>query len=354
VNQLAEMKVTTSLLTPERSSVRAIGGRGFDWTMMILGLLFLGGLYVDGWAHQHGRVDSSFFTPWHAIFYAGFALIAVVLIATLIINRLRGFTWRRSLPAGYELSLLGVLIFAAGGVGDLLWHLLFGVEEDFAALLSPTHLTLVLGLALITSGPFRAAWQRTRIRPTWRTLGPAILSLTSLISALTFIGMYAHPIVYTVASQRQHEYHNDIGQVAGVLSVVVTAALLSGPTMLAMRRWTLPPGALTFVWGINLVGMTILNYHHRATLVQAGVMFVAIGLIDMLRIRLQPSSRNPGGWRVFAFLAPVLYFGSYFVGLMLTEGSPWSVHVLTGSVVLAGITGWLLSYLLIPPKIPAE
>jgi hypothetical protein len=39
----------------------------------------------------------------------------------------------------------------------------------------------------------------------------------------------------------------------------------------------------------------------------------------------------------------------YFVVMMLTQGIGWSVHLWTGSIVLAGVTGLLLSYLIIPP-----
>jgi hypothetical protein len=356
VSGLADTKATGGLYRPPAPSIvaRAIGGLGYDWIMVLLSLVFLGGLYLDGWAHNHGRVDTSFFTIWHAFFYSGYGLIALILIATLVINRLRRYPWRRTVPAGYELSLLGVLIFGAGGAGDLLWHEFFGIEKDFEALLSPSHLTLVLGLALVVSGPFRAAWHRTGRRPVWRILGPALLSLAALISALTFILMYTHPIVYTIGSIRQSESFSDEGQIAGILGMMITSAILMGPTMLAMRRWPLPAGSLSVVWGLNLTAMTLLNYHHRSSLYQYAIMLGTILLIDRLRTRLQPSLRNPGGWRVFAFIAPLLYMGSYVVALLLTEGSAWSVHLLSGAVVLSGLTGWLLSYLLLPPRMPVE
>jgi hypothetical protein len=38
-----------------------------------------------------------------------------------------------------------------------------------------------------------------------------------------------------------------------------------------------------------------------------------------------------------------------FFALMLTEGIAWSVHLWVGSIVLAGLAGWLLCYLLLPP-----
>jgi hypothetical protein len=356
VSGLADTKVTGALhRSPAPSMVaRAIGGLGYDWLMVLLSLVFLGGLYLDGWAHNHGRVDDSFFTPWHAFFYSGYALIALLLTATLVINRLRRYPWRRVTPTGYALSLLGVLIFGLGGVGDLIWHELFGIEEDFEALLSPTHLTLIVGMALVVSGPLRAAWQRTGRRPTWRTLGPALLSLTALISTLTFIMMYSHPLIYNIAGARHELNYTEAGEIAGVLGLIITAALLTGPTLLVMRRWALPAGSLSVVWGLNLVAMTLVNYHHNYTSYQAAIMLGAILMVDQLRTRLQPSLRNPGGWRVFAFIAPLLYNGSYILALLLTEGSAWSVHLLSGAVVLSGITGWLLSYLLLPPRVPVE
>lgn len=333
---------------------RAIGGLAFDWVAVVLNLVFVTGLYVDGWAHNHGRVDERFFTPWHAFFYTGFGLIVLLMVSTVLLNRLRGYPWQRTTPAGYVLSLLGIVIFAVGGLGDLIWHEIFGVELGLEALLSPTHLAIIIGLALIVGGPLRAAWQRTGRRPTWRTLGPALLSLTALLSSLTFVMMYAHPIAFNAAGATHREFDREVGQVAGILSMLITVALLMGPTLLVMRRWALPPGSLTLVWGVNLTAMTLVNYRYSYTLYQYLIMLGAIIVIDRLRIRLQPSIRNPGGWRVFSFIAPVLYIGAYVVSLLLTEGSSWSVHLLSGAVMLSGFVGWLLSYLLIPPRMPVE
>ncbi len=56
-------------------SKQAVSSASFDWVMVILLALFLGGLHVDGWAHAHGKVDQSFFTPWHALFYSSFGAV---------------------------------------------------------------------------------------------------------------------------------------------------------------------------------------------------------------------------------------------------------------------------------------
>jgi len=35
----------------------------FDWAMGLLSALLVAGIYQDGWAHNHGKVDETFFTP---------------------------------------------------------------------------------------------------------------------------------------------------------------------------------------------------------------------------------------------------------------------------------------------------
>ena len=117
----------------------------FDWAMSALGAVFVGGLFLDGWAHTHGRVDETFFTPWHAVLYSGYLLTAGFLVATLFRNAAQGYPWRRALPPGYGLSVIGAALWVIGGPGDLLWHELFGFEANVEALLSPAHLVLALG-----------------------------------------------------------------------------------------------------------------------------------------------------------------------------------------------------------------
>jgi hypothetical protein len=198
---------------------------GLDWAMAILSALFVGGLFLDGWAHTHGRVDQSFFTPWHAVFYAGYAMTASALVASLLRNHARGCPWQLALPVGYGLSGLGALIFGAGGVTDLIWHTIFGIEAGVEALLSPTHLVLALGLGLIASGPVRAAWRRSEPGLGWAAQGPMLLALTSTLSVLTFFTEYAHPLVY-VAAGRGHPHGGAEG--LGVASVLLQTAFADG------------------------------------------------------------------------------------------------------------------------------
>jgi hypothetical protein len=43
---------------------------------MLMGTWLIVGVFIDGFAHNHGEVES-FFTPWHAILYSGYVACAV-------------------------------------------------------------------------------------------------------------------------------------------------------------------------------------------------------------------------------------------------------------------------------------
>ncbi|MGH2688223.1 MAG: hypothetical protein ACRDKW_05385, partial [Actinomycetota bacterium] len=133
---------------PERPVASAL----FTWGAVLVSSLLVAGLYVDLWAHSHGRVDQSFFTPWHAMLYGGYTVAAAYLALATLRGRRRGLPLRRSLPDGYGLSLVGAAIFALAGAGDMAWHMAFGIEMGVDALFSPSHLALAAGGTLIVAG----------------------------------------------------------------------------------------------------------------------------------------------------------------------------------------------------------
>ena len=74
----------------------------FAWTTLGLCLWYFSGLVLDGWAHTHGEVDASFFTPWHALFYSGFIAYSGFIIWTL---------WRISIEP-FSFSKIGLSHFS--------------------------------------------------------------------------------------------------------------------------------------------------------------------------------------------------------------------------------------------------
>src|ERR1700688_1091760 len=205
----------------------------FEWLMGVLAVLLIGGLDLDIWAHSHGRVDQSFFTPWLAVLYGAMALNGIVLGIVMANNVLRrGFPWRRALPEGYGLSLIGVISFAVCGVLDLAWHTLFGIEEDIQALLSPTHLLLATSAALILTGPLRSAAIRfdASTRASWRGLGPMMLSICAVFTLLGLFSQFAHPMI-------------DVFGMKTAVQPVYNAVYITRVDGTAQTRLTVDPGS---------------------------------------------------------------------------------------------------------------
>jgi Tol biopolymer transport system component len=161
----------------------------FDYIAVLLTLWYMGGLFIDGWAHNHGRTDVTFFTPWHAIFYSGYAVTALFYGWTVYRNTQAGVRWQDVLPKGHHLSLIGLMIFGFGGVFDLLWHTFIGIEVDVEALLSPAHLLLASGMILVFSGAFRSFQYKSK-RESWADWFPAVMSVTFTVSTLMFFVQY--------------------------------------------------------------------------------------------------------------------------------------------------------------------
>jgi hypothetical protein len=475
-------------------------------------------------------VDNTFFTPWHAVLYAGLAVSALFLTGTLILNRRKGYAWREALPAGYGYSLLGGIVFGVGGVLDMIWHILLGFEVNVEALLSPTHIMLALGGVLIVTGPLRAAWLRfPKAQATRKSfLLPAVLSVAYLLSVFGFFTEYAHPQVNTWAAKDAHTQaslpsdiylmnadgsnqtrlisssldHTDIaishdgrkiafaagqgnnsqiysanidgsGQLRltnnafsewgptwspdnskivftsnrqgdtnllyimnadgsnqrslsstsamkavwssdgtkisfvsdrdgnaevyimnvdgshqvnisnnpglengnggivwtpdgskilyvaqahqvvdsytstaiGVASILLQAAILMGLALLLLRRWSLPLGSFTLILSISSALISVFNdqYILIPAAIGAGI------LIDLVVWRLRPTLERSFKFRIVAFVIPVIFYSLYFLTLFLTKGIDWSIHLWMGSIVLSGVVGLLLSYLVLPP-----
>lgn len=116
----------------------------------------------------------SFFSPPHAALYTGVSmtLLGAIIIYLCQINlrdpesphelHLRsaritgvrvlnfGVKFLTSLPASLKLILIGVIMLAAAGPFDFIWHSTFGLD----GLLSPPHSALTIGMALCSIGAF--------------------------------------------------------------------------------------------------------------------------------------------------------------------------------------------------------
>jgi hypothetical protein len=353
---------------------RAVSSLRFDWIMVAVSVWWLGGLFIDGWAHSNIPQLETFFTPWHAVFYSGYLAVTFTLLVQIILNlrqsarseggstpslvtlvreNLPGKRWLQAIPNGYELSVLGVAIFGVSGIGDLTWHLFLGIERSTEALLSPTHLGLALGIGLALSGPLRAAWRRPGATPSWRQLGPAILSLTFTFSLLTFFTVYASPLVTPWPI-----IDTGSSPARGITGILLMTALSMSFVLLALRRWRLPFGTFTFMFGLN--GALMVVFSPDSLLVSVPTALLGGFAADLLYRFLQPSLDQPSSVRLFAFLVPAMFYTLYLVDLAIVgpiifqSGILWSAPFWAGTPIIAGITGFLLSYVMLPPTQAVE
>lgn len=316
----------------------------FDIKFVTLSLWLTIGVFLDGWAHNHlPSTLETFFTPWHAVFYLGFAAISMLLISKVIKNYMAGFKWPRLLPREYHLSLIGLVIFFVSGLGDFLWHTIFGIEVDVESLLSPTHLMLALGGSIIMCAPFHSLWHRdVTEKPPALAI---VLSLTFFISLLSFMTQFAHPIHHPWMDTNFITNPPDSGQAIGVASIIIQTGIFMSVVLVVLKKWKFPFGSFGLMLGLNAILMSVLQDQYRFI---PG--FIIAGLAtDTLYKAIKPKNSNPKAVRLFATLTPVIIYSTYTVTIFLTSGTWWSIHLWTGAIVMSGITGFLLSYLVIEP-----
>ncbi|ABX12276.1 hypothetical protein [Nitrosopumilus maritimus] len=88
------------------------------------------------------REPETFFTPSHGILYLGVGISVISAIMSSVVYLRRKELRTESFAMGLKLIIIGSMIQVAAGPGDFYWHELFGLD----GLLSPTHITLALGI----------------------------------------------------------------------------------------------------------------------------------------------------------------------------------------------------------------
>jgi hypothetical protein len=161
--------------------------------------------------------------------------------------------------------------------------------------------------------------------------------------------VYANPItipnaLYPVTSLRNSDHIS-----LGVASYIIYTTLLMGFLLITLKRWRLPMGALTLVFTLTAIFATV----PTDTRFLVPSMVLAGLLADLLLLWLRPSLKDPFQLRLFAFLMPVTLYSCYTLNIaVLRGGLAWSAPVWTGSIVVAGIAGWLLTWVFVSPALP--
>lgn len=313
-------------------------GRGREWITTGLAALLVGGVFVDGWAHVNRPGMETFFTPWHGLMYSALALLVGWLLRVAWKGGVREGRWK-DLPSGYLGALLGAGLFMLGGVADLAWHEVFGIESGVDALVSPTHLLLGAGGLLLVSTVTRGE-AGTREQAAWSWPGRVSLSLT--VALAVFFLLYASPFTSPPIAQvfeavpegaPGHEAA-ELPVVAGLASYLVAAAVVSIPVQLM----TSPIGHVVR-GGPTLVVVTVALLPAAV----AGLPPVALGgalgavagalTFEVVWARLAPSVRaTVGQWSTPGLVA--LVGVGHLLGVALLDEVRWPPSMVGGMLAL--------------------
>ncbi len=236
-------------------------------------------------------------------------------------------------PLAHRGALAGIALFAAGGLGDALWHEVFGVETSLDALLSPTHLLLFIGMLLIVSTPLRAAWmdRSDTPAPSFAEFSPALASLTFSTALVAFFFEYAWVLAQAWVP-RQFYFPNgadgELFAAFGVIGIMVTTLISMPPMLLVVRRWRPPFGAFVVLFvAVNL--FIAVAFDEDLT----GLLPAALaGLVADVLYATRVDRRVP------ALLVPAVLWSAYFAVVGQMEGGlRWPPEIWGGAVFFASL-----------------
>ena len=350
---------------PPPAAARPRATRREDLLTMVFATWLIVGIFVDGWAHSNDKPET-FFTPWHALFYSGFVTTALWMTWMVQRRRAQGAQGlAAAVPVGYGLGLLGVAVFAFGGVFDMVWHTIFGIEVDLEALLSPSHLLLFGGGLLVTTSPLRSAWHNAASRdPGFREFLPVLLSATITTASVAFFLMVFSPLLTGAMTGGPYHFASMLAdrdlaswlveevQLEGYAAILLTTIILLAPALLLIRRWTVPFGTFAFLFGVVATLTAAIESFDFGPAFLAPL--IAGVVADVLYRRLRPGHDRPWALRAWATAVPPVMWLAYFGLLAAFRTVGWSVELWAGVTVMTGLTGFALALLMTPPPVPAE
>lgn len=328
ISGLGARRASTGIDDPATATARE------DLTVLLASLWLTVGLFLDGYAHENLLDgDETFLTPWHAVFYAGFAAVVTALWRIAERRRSPGQALVEALPPGYRPAALGVALFAAGGAGDAVWHSRYGVESGIHALLSPTHLVLFAGLVLVLTAPYRAAADAD-VAPdapaSWRGSWRPLLSVLLTTSLVGFFCNFVWGLGTAALTRVPYDPVSQAGEdqvIAAVASTLVSTIVLFGAALFVLGRVRPPLGAFTILFGFVALAVAAAFDEDPAGIAAA----VVAGLVADVALRAR---RQVGP----ALVASAVAMWLVFYALVAADGPiAWDAEIWTGAVVLNGL-----------------
>ncbi|MGQ0797256.1 MAG: hypothetical protein ACT4OI_05275 [Methanobacteriota archaeon] len=263
-----------------------------------------GGYWDISW-HVLGIVET-FFTPPHAILYAGILLAGLAGVAGLAMRvaAFRADPVRRRLLTGLHVAVVGTAIQAAAGPADFWWHERFGFDPF---LFTPPHALLIGGIVLSTLGVAIGSARLLQARraglDVGRPLGDARTVAAVAATGLAVMWIGFNGLIYLLADLQGVEYtfrlpatFSDRYDVVALVARTTALAFAGTLVLLAARRLFPRWGGVAAVAGVSAVITVLPNLTFRAIVGQGTPAGTAIAWFVPLYV---------------SFLIPVVLFGRF-------------------------------------------
>lgn len=319
-----------------------------DLVTAVLGFAVVAGVYADGWAHLNRPGLETFFTPWHGALYASLTVFAIWIGALAWKSRRQDATMLSGLPAGYRLAVAGIVLFGLGGVADMAWHQLFGIEVGVDALLSPSHLVLLTGGTLMVA----TGWRAQRAASPDRATFPELLSLAATAALAGFFLSYLSAFTQITPTTVFHNLPEgapghteaELPVVAAIGAYLVTTALIIVAIMVTVGDRRRPPELVTVVV-TTVAGLAVAMIDLPGVAVAGAVGAIAGAVVaDLLMARLRPETATSRYARPLAVAATAaLVWSGQLAGFAAADAVRWPVTLWAGVVVLAALAAGALA-----------
>ncbi len=321
---------------------------GENLITLIGGIWVVVGLFVDGYAHVNiiDAETEDFFTPWHAFLYSGFVAVAAW-IGFVAYRRRKPGSVRDWFPPGYLLAAVGVVVFTIGGIADMIWHTIFGIELDIDALLSPSHIVLMIGFLAILTTPMRATERSGG--PTWL----AAVSLAATVAVPTFFTPYANGLDNGWFLEQPFPQQAFVIQY-GLASALFVTTLLAVPAVYFLKQWTPPVGSVAVIWAVPLTLETFL-FGDKPWL--TGLAVAVGGLSVEVIARRKFDSAAIARYRIpLALGFGTLVLWSVYTLLEHLVGAPvrWAPELWTGQIVICSLLATMIALVAVAPVSVAD
>jgi len=320
----------------------AWAGTPFDWGFAAAASLLGGAGFLAAWQIRHPPIHL-----WaHAASQGAWLLVTLYVVTFGLRSWRRDHRYDSIVPNGYQLSVIGCGIFAIGILIGAWWQAAFGADQDgVPAVFRPPNVIQITGAGLIVTGPLRAAIARGEL-----LAGPtALMSATLLLAVISFFTQFDHPYV----NEWVNDLHNlpaaaaFVGEELGAISLMLQAAVVAGVILLVLRQIRLPPGSITLMLTFTaaLLGTQLGHFQFVPVSFLAGI------CSDLLLQWARPRSDHLLRFRGFAAATGALLAAFYLIEVAIFEKATyWPVDVIYGSVLVSGVVGWLVSYLIFPSR----